>query len=71
MDLAIRGDLINKHGVEDAMNPRLVVVSKFRPDCDPAFISHVDEVFGEYRVKHVRQSEIDDFANEVEAEAHA
>jgi len=71
LDLAIRGDLISKHGVEDAMNPRLVVVSKFRPDCDPAFISHVDEVFGEYRVKHVRQSEIDDFANEVEAEAHA
>ncbi len=71
LDLAIRGDLINKHGVDDATSPRLVVVSKFRLDCDPDFISHVDEVFGEYRVKHVRQSEIDDFANAVEAEAHA
>jgi hypothetical protein len=71
LDLAIRGDLINKHGVEDATSPRLVVVSKFRPDCDPDFISHVDEVFKEYRVKHVRQSEIDQFANLVESEAHA
>ena len=70
-DLAIRGDLINKHGVEDATSPRLVVVSKFRPDCDPDFILHVDEVFKEYRVKHVRQSEIDQFAKLVEAEAHA
>ena len=71
LDLAIRGDLINKHGVEDATSPRLVVVSKFRPDCDPDFILHVDEVFKEYRVKHVRQSEIDQFAKLVEAEAHA
>ena len=71
LDLAIRGDLINKHGVEDATSPLLVVVSKFRPDCDPDFILHVDEVFNEYRVKHVRQSEIDEFANLVEAEAHA
>jgi hypothetical protein len=71
LDLAIRGDLINKHSVEGDKNPRLVVVSKFRPDCDPDFISHVDEVFSEYRVKHVRQSEIDQFANLVEAEAHA
>ncbi len=50
---------------------RLVVVSKFRPDCDPVFISHVHEVFSEYRVKHIRQSEVQDFANAVEAEAHA
>lgn len=71
LDLAIRGDLINKHGVEDDTSSRLVVVSKFRPDCDPDFISHVDEVFKEYRVKHVRQTEIDQFANLVEAEAHA
>ena len=71
LDLAIRGDLINKHGVENATSPRLVVVSKFRPDCDPDFILHVDEVFKEYRVKHVRQSEIDQFAKLVEAEAHA
>ena len=71
LDLAIRGDLINKHGIENDANPRLVVVSKFRPDCDPDFISHVDKVFKEYRVKHVRQTEIDQFANLVEAEAHA
>jgi hypothetical protein len=71
LDLAIRGDLINRHGVDDATSPRLVVVSKFRADCDPDFISHVDEVLNEYRVKHVRQSEIDEFASLVEAEAHA
>jgi hypothetical protein len=71
LDLAIRGDLINRHGVENATSPQLVVVSKFRPDCDPDFISHVDEVFKEYRVKHVRQSEVDQFANLVEEEAHA
>ncbi len=47
------------------------VVSKFRPDCDADFILHVDEVFNEYRVKHVRQSEIDQFANLVDTEAHA
>jgi hypothetical protein len=70
LDLAIRGDLINKHGVEDATSTLLVVVSKFRPDCDPDFILHVDEVFNEYRVKHVRQSEIDEFAKIVESEAH-
>lgn len=37
LDLAIRGNLINKHGVENDTNSRLVVVSKFRPDCDPEF----------------------------------
>ena len=71
LDLAIRGDLINRHGIEDDTSSRLVVVSKFRPDCAPDFISHVDEVFKEYRVKHVRQSEIDQFANLVETEAIA
>lgn len=71
LDLAIRGDLINKYGVGDATNPRLIVVSKFRADCDPNFMLHVDEVFKEYRVKHVRQSEIEEFANSVEAEAYA
>lgn len=71
LDLAIRGDLINRHGIADDTSSRLVVVSKFRPDCAPDFISHVDEVFKEYRVKHVRQSEIDQFANLVETEAVA
>lgn len=71
LDLAIRGDLLNKHGMKGTEVRRLVVVSKFPPDCNPAFISHVDEVFSEYRVRHVQQSEIDDFVATVDAEAHA
>ena len=71
LNLAIRGDLIHRHGIQDAPNPRLVVVSRFPADCDAGLISHVDELFGEYSVKHIHDTDIDAFANQIEIEAHA
>jgi len=70
LNLAIRGDLIHKHGLEDAPNPNLVVVSRFDIPCDPEFISHVDRVLEEYSVKHIRQSEVSEFAERIDVEAH-
>lgn len=70
LDLAIRGDLIEKHGVDDHQKSQLVVISKFAPNCDPDFIRHVDQLFSEYSVKHVPAANVDEFASQVEAEAH-
>lgn len=70
LELAIRGDLIEKHGVEDHPKSRLVVISKFAPNCDPDFVRHVDQLFSEYSVKHVPAANVDEFASQVEAEAH-
>lgn len=70
LDLAIRGDLIQKHGVPKFEQSQLVVVSRFPADCDPEFVSHVDQLFSEYRVKHVHAEHVEDFVNLVESEAH-
>lgn len=71
LDLAIRGDLIKKHGVNDQQNSRLVVISKFAPKCEPDFVRHVDQLFSDYSVKHVPADTVEQFASQVEAEAHA
>lgn len=71
LDLAIRGDLIKKHGVNDHQESRLIVISKFSPKCEPDFVRHVDQLFSEYSVKHVHSGDVEKFADQVEAEAHA
>ncbi len=71
LDLAIRGDLIKKHGVNDHQESRLIVISKFSPKCEPDFVRHVDQLFSEYSVKHVHSGDVKKFADQVEAEAHA
>ena len=62
LDLAIRGDLIEKHGVDDHQKSRLVVISKFAPKCDPDFVRHVDQLFSQYSVKHVHSDNVKEFA---------
>jgi len=69
LELAIRGDLLEKHGLENHQKSRLVVISKFAPKCDPDFVRHVDQLFTEYSVKHVPAANVDEFASQVEAEA--
>ncbi len=71
LNLAIRGDLIHKHGFQNSPNPRLVVVSKFPDNCDSGLMTHVDQLFGEYSVKHVRHDDVDAFAQQIEIEANA
>jgi hypothetical protein len=71
LDLAIRGDLIKKHGIDDRQESRLVVISRFAPKCDPEFVHHVDQLFSEYSVRHVPAAAVEEFANQVEVEAHA
>lgn len=70
LKLAIRGDLVQKRGARDAQKQQLVVVSRFPDDSDTDMVSHVDDLFHEYAVKHVRHSEVDQYAAQVEAEAH-
>jgi len=71
LDLAIRGDLIEKHGVNDNQKSQLIVVSKFAPKCEPDFVRHVAQLFNEYSVKHIPADAVEQFASEVNAEAHA
>lgn len=70
LDLAIRGDLIKKHGLDGEQNTQLVVVSRFDTNCDSSLISHVDELLCDYGVKHVREGDIDGFVKRIESEAH-
>jgi hypothetical protein len=71
LDLAIRGDLIEKHGLNDQQKSRLVMISKFAGKCEPDFVRHVGQLFSEYSVKHVHSDTVKEVADQVEAEAHA
>lgn len=72
LDLAIRGDLIHRHGIgKGADAAKLVVVSHFEQGSELELMSHVDSLFDEYSVTHVRENEIEMFMKRIESEAHA
>lgn len=70
LNLAIRGNLIQKHGLSNAIPSKLVVVSRFESKCEGDFISHVESLLTEYGVEHVKESGLEAFVKLVETEAH-
>jgi len=70
LQLAIEGDLLHKHQVDEVR--KLIVVSRFSDgDTDLDLRLRVDKVLTEYNVRVVHEDEIEDFAAEVERDAHA
>lgn len=70
MRLAMEGDLLTRHGTEQATPARLIVVSAFDKKSSPDFVQRVSSLFGEYDVKNVVGDEIEEFIGSVESEAH-
>jgi hypothetical protein len=72
MGLAVEGDLLQKHGIDQDGEKRLVVVSIFADEgLSAAVRSRVADLLSEYRVGLVRQHELPGFLASVEQEAHA
>lgn len=72
MGLAVEGDLLQKHGVDQDGKKRLIVVSVFADDGLSANVGNrVADLLSEYRVELVRQNELPKFLASVEREAHA
>lgn len=71
MRLAIEGDLLARHKIENQEH-KLIVVPAFESDSEPSGLrNRIDGVLGEYRVRVIHGSKLDAFAAEVEREAHA
>lgn len=70
LELAMRGSLVKKHGLEDHKKAKLIVLTAFEDAAKGEFSNHVDKLFKEYKVKHVPENRLDEFMEEVEAEAH-
>lgn len=69
-NLAINGDLIQRHPI-DGKQHRLIVVSTQEDDALSRELSeHVEPLFREYDVRLVRPAQAEDFAKEVEKQAH-
>ena len=69
-NLAIDGDLIQRHPI-DGQKHRLIVVSTQEDEAIARELTdHVEPLFREYRVRLVRPAEAEDFAREVESQAH-
>ena len=69
--LAIDGDLLRRHSDNGDGRKQLVVVSKFEA-ADSNTVeteNRIQRLFQEYSIKSVRESNIEDFAAEVETEA--
>lgn len=71
LDVAIRGNLVTKHGLEDHRKAKLVVLTAFDETCAGDFSRHVDKLFAEYEITHVPESRVESFLRKVEAEAHS
>ena len=70
MRLAIEGDLLHRHP-ENREQRLLIVVSTFEePVTATDLRGRVDNVLDEYHVRVVHDDQIDDFAVEVEQQAH-
>lgn len=72
MGLAVEGNLLQKHGLDQDGENRLVVVSIFADDgLSAAVRSRLADLLSEYRVGLVRQNELPGFLARVEQETHA
>lgn len=68
MQLAVEGDLIQRHH-EAGHKRKLIVVSSFA-EPDPNCTSRICSLFDEYKIRVVPQEGIADFVSEVDREAH-
>ncbi len=69
-NFAIDGDLIQRHPI-DGKSHRLIIVSTQEDDALAREVTdHVEPLFREYNVRLVRPAQAEDFAREVETQAH-
>ena len=69
--LAIEGDLLKKHPHEAGGDFRLVVVSAMQTAAAVAREDMLAPLFHEYGVKFVRRSQVPEFVQQVQRDAHA
>jgi hypothetical protein len=71
MELAIEGDLLSRHTVEEGRKAKLIVVSSFEPEEVPSGLrDRIHDVLEEYNVEPVPAERVKEFARKVEREAH-
>lgn len=68
--LAVDGDLIRRHPFDGGLQNKLIVIPSFSGE-DPELKSRVDELFSNYQVDVVPESEVSSFAERVAKEAHS
>jgi hypothetical protein len=72
MRLAIEGDLLQKHQTQDDEKMKLIVVASFEQHgLSDELQDRVDNVLGEYKVRTVRDAQIEPFLSEVRQEARS
>jgi hypothetical protein len=69
--LALAGDLLQRHHDDQAGARRLIVVPSFKPSTNGQELKgRVVELLGEYKVKSIAEDEVSAFVAQVEQEAH-
>lgn len=68
--LAVTGDLIRKHPIDEEDRQLIVVSTKETPEQEKEINDHVAPLFEEYDLRLIRPDEVDAFASEVESSAH-
>lgn len=68
--LAVNGDLIQRHRIDEEEHKLIVVSTQETPEQAKEIDEHVEPLFKEYKVKLVRPCDVDAFATEVERTAH-
>jgi hypothetical protein len=69
-ELAVKGDLIQKHPIEGQRQQLIVVSTQETPGQAREINEHVEPLFKEYGVRLIRPHDADAFAIEVEGSAH-
>ncbi len=70
MRLSVEGDLIARHGLEDGRQAQLILIPEFSPGLSTEASQGLLQLFGQYKVRTVRRSELAAFAQEVRDTAH-
>ncbi len=70
MRLAIEGDLLFRYKAEDGTERKLIVVSVVTQNHDEERETWIRQILGEYNTRLVSQSQVDEFIQEVQREAH-
>lgn len=71
MRLAIEGDLLSRHPVENEQHKLILVPTFEQSDSIAGLRPRLDQLFGDYNVRVVHREQLNEFAREVETQAHA
>ena len=70
--LAMKGDLLLRHGEDREGKKHLVIVTSFEPSGDGQVVrSRVNDILQEYKVKTIAEDHIAEFIAQIEQEAHS